>query len=114
VLVIAPVCLGPDQKPVNVNADTVAYAIATSIAAQALEFVSDVAGVRTAQTSCADRLSVAEVKQLLQGSEVNGGMIPKLQAALAALDAGVGQVRIGNIQSMKDKSATKIVTAQKD
>lgn len=114
VLVVAPVCLGPDQKPVNVNADTVAHAIATSMAAQALELVSDVPGVRTAQTACADRLSAVEVQQLLTGSEVSGGMIPKLQAALAALDAGIGHVRIGNIQSMNDRSATKIVATAKD
>jgi len=108
VIVLAPVCLGSDGEPVNVNADTVAHAVAAALAAARLEFVSDVAGIRTPQRGIADRLSAAEARQLLGSEAVTGGMIPKLQAALAALDTGIDRVRVGDLPGMMNDTATEI------
>ncbi len=108
VLVVAPVCLGPDGAPVNVNADTAAHALATALRARSLDFISDVPGVLTSDGEVAPRLSSAEVQALLHGAAITGGMIPKLQAALAALDAGVQQVRVGDLQGMQCRTATEI------
>ena len=105
---VAPVCLGPDGEPVNVNADTVAHAIATALRATTLDFVSDVPGVRTAETRVVSRLDAAGIQRLLRGSEVTGGMIPKLQAALAAIDAGVRWVRVGDLGGMRQGTATEV------
>ena len=108
VLVVAPVCLGPDGAAVNVNADTVAHALATALQAGSLDFISDVPGVRTNSGEVATRLSAQQVKELLHSAAITGGMIPKLQAALAALDAGVTQVRVGDLQGMRRHTATEI------
>jgi acetylglutamate kinase len=107
--VVAPVSLGVDGDPVNVNADTVAHALAVAVQAASLEFVSDVPGVLLEGDEVAGRLSAAEAQRLLAGSAIRGGMIPKLQAALAAVDAGVGRVRIGDLDAMNENTATEIV-----
>lgn len=107
--VIAPVCLGPDGMPVNVNADTVAHAVATALQARSLEFVSDIPGVLDGAKQVLRRLDRHDVKQLMDSAAVSGGMIPKLQAAVAAVDAGVARVRVGDLEHMIDNTATEIV-----
>lgn len=110
IVVLAPVCLGPDAQPINVNADTVAHAVAARLGATRLEFVSDVPGVKLPRDGVAERLSAVEVRRLLGGAAITGGMIPKLQAALAAVDAGVGRVRVGDLPAMLDDTATEITS----
>jgi acetylglutamate kinase len=110
--VIAPVSLGPDGQALNVNADTAAHAIATVLEADSLDFVSDVPGVRTraGSTVVARRLRVQEVEQLLKDSSViKGGMLPKLRSAVAAVDGGVGRVRVGDLPGMARGSATEVI-----
>lgn len=106
--VLAPVCLGRDGRPVNVNADTVAHAVSTALPATTLDFVSDVPGVRTAEAEVIPSLDAARIQGLLRGAEVSGGMIPKLQAALAAIDAGVERVRVGDLRGMQRGTATEV------
>lgn len=107
--VIAPVSVGPDGQPINVNADTAAQAVAAAIEAHTLDFVSDVDGVRTAE-GIALRLTPDEVEALIASAVVRGGMIPKLRAATAALSAGVGRVRVGDLGTMRRETCT-VVTA---
>jgi acetylglutamate kinase len=107
--VLAPVCCGPDGEPINVNADTVAHAVAIAMCATSLDFVSDIPGVKTPDEVAAKRLSRTDISGLLTSSAVSEGMIPKLQAAAAAIDAGVGRVRVGNIDGILEDTATEIV-----
>ncbi len=107
VLAIAPVCLGPDATLLNVNADVVAQAIAVALHVEQLDFVTDVAAVRT-RTGAARHLSPGHIEELVRTSVVDGGMIPKLQASLAALDGGVARVRVGNLESLTQGTATEV------
>ena len=110
--VIAPVSLGPDGEPVNVNADTAAHAIATALSATSLDFVSDIPGVRTRKgsTRVAARLTVRDIQRLVsEGDVIRGGMIPKLESAVAAVAAGVGRVRVGNLGGLGRNTATEVV-----
>lgn len=110
--VIAPVSLGPDEAPVNVNADAAAHALATALGAETLDFLSDVPGVRVDPDSqdCAERLHVPEVRRLTdEAVVVTGGMIPKLRAAAEAVERGVRRVRIGNLSGVRAGRCTEIV-----
>lgn len=107
--VVAPVCLAPDGRPLNVNADTVANALAVALCADALDFLTDVPGLRTPRGQ-ARQIEPMQIEALLSEGVASGGMIPKLQAATAALDTGVRKVRIGNFDSLSADRATEIVT----
>jgi acetylglutamate kinase len=85
--VIAPLALGPEDECLNVNADDAATAIARALGADHLLFVSDVPGVLDAAGQIIPRLTAAQARDLLANGTITGGMIPKLQACLAALDA---------------------------
>lgn len=105
--VLAPICVGPDHLPVNVNADTVAHALAVSVQAQSLDFATDVDGVRVADRVI-PRLSADRIHSLVSRCVIRGGMIPKIQAAAAAARAGVPRVRIGSFQALDCCTATEI------
>lgn len=107
--VIAPVCLGPDGGLLNVNADTVAQAVAAALGAASLDFVSDVPGVYEAAGRVRRRIRGSELEAFLEEAEVRGGMVPKLRASLAAVSAGVGRVRIGTLSSLESNHATEVV-----
>ncbi len=106
-LLIAPVCLGPDGRLVNVNADTAAQSLAVALDAEMLDFASDIEAVRGANGPVRTA-SAAQIDTMIAGPAVQGGMVPKLQAALAALEGGVGQVRIGNFRSLANGRATAV------
>ena len=103
--VIAPLCLGPAGEVLNVNADTVAQAVSTALRAEQLDFVSDVPGVYD-DSGVRWQIRVPEVAKLLSQDSVTGGMVPKLQAALGALEAGVPRVRIGSLTTLRSDAAT--------
>ena len=107
VLVFCSVCMGPDHRPLNVNADTVAHTLAVSLRAESLDFASDVKGVRT-ESGYASELCPADVRKLIQAELVTGGMIPKLQAAVAAVSTGVEGVRIGTLATLRAGTATEV------
>ncbi len=92
--VLSSVALGGDGEYYNVNADQMAAACAIACEADALIFLTDVAGVKHADGSVMARLNTADVAGLIQGSVVSGGMMPKLEACMQALKRGVGRVRI--------------------
>lgn len=95
--VIAPVGLGADGHSYNINADTVAGAVAAALGAEKLVLLTDVEGVRADKddpASLLNRVTADEVKTWMATGKLEGGMIPKLQCCLTALEAGVGRVHI--------------------
>ncbi|HEX7581077.1 MAG TPA: acetylglutamate kinase [Thermoanaerobaculia bacterium] len=91
---VASIALGRDGVLLNVNADSAASALAGALKAQRLVFMTDVEGVKDASGHVLDRLTAAEIRYLLGSSVITGGMRPKLQACLEALEAGVNEVII--------------------
>jgi acetylglutamate kinase len=95
--VIAPVGVGPDGHSYNINADTVAGEVAAALRAAKLVLLTDVEGVRADKedpASLLSRISADEVRGLMVSGRLEGGMIPKIEACLTALEAGVNQVHI--------------------
>jgi acetylglutamate kinase len=91
--VIAPIALEwrreePTAQLLNINADTAAGAIAAALKARTLVFLTDVAGVRSGNGAIASRLEAAEAASLIESGVIEGGMIPKARAGLAAAEAG--------------------------
>jgi acetylglutamate kinase len=87
--VVASIGLGYDGRSYNVNADTVAAALAVALPATKLIMLTDVAGVRGAAGELLSRLSIAEAEELVRAGVAQDGMIPKLRAAGQAARAGV-------------------------
>ena len=92
--VMSSVALGSDGEYYNINADQMASACAVACDADALIFLTDVAGVRDAKGLVIPWLNIREVATLIQHSVIGGGMLPKLEACSQALKKGVGRVRI--------------------
>ena len=95
----------------NVNGDDAATAIAVALGADELCFVADVDGVLEAGQRI-PRLNPAGIRDLADRGVAQGGMLAKLEAAVAALEAGVGAIRIGTLDLLHDPQAgTTIVPA---
>ncbi|HRQ76972.1 MAG TPA: acetylglutamate kinase [Gemmatimonadaceae bacterium] len=95
----------------NVNGDDAATAIAVALGADELCFVADVDGVLEAGQRI-PRLDPAGIRDLADRGVAQGGMLAKLEAAVAALEAGVGAIRIGTLELLHDPQAgTTIVPA---
>jgi acetylglutamate kinase len=94
--VIAPVAPGRDGNTYNINADTFAGAIAGSLGAKRLLFLTDVPGVLDKNGALIPELSVREAKELIAHGTISGGMIPKVETCLEALENGVEGVVILN------------------
>jgi acetylglutamate kinase len=86
VVVIAPLAAGPQSQPLNVNADTVAGEVARAIRAEKLVLFTDVPGVLDGQGQVLPELRREQVELMLEDGTIRGGMIPKIQACLRALD----------------------------
>ncbi len=87
--VVAPIGLGPDGKTYNINADTVAGAVAGAMAAERLILLTDVEGVLDREGNLVSHLTVAEAKALIADGTISGGMIPKIETAIDAVQNGV-------------------------
>jgi acetylglutamate kinase len=87
--VIAPIGIGKDGETYNINADTVAGAVAGAMKAERLILLTDVEGVLDREKKLIQRLSVAEARALIADGTISGGMIPKIQTAIDAVEAGV-------------------------
>ncbi len=87
--VLAPVCPGENGETFNVNADTFAGAIAGALGAARVLFLTDVPGVLDANKQLIRELSRAEAMRLIADGTISGGMIPKVETCLEALDRGV-------------------------
>lgn len=93
--VVAPVATGmADNETFNVNGDTAAGAIAGALQADRLLLLTDVAGVKNAAGEVVTALTPDEVREMMESGVIGGGMIPKVETALAALAQGVRAVTI--------------------
>jgi acetylglutamate kinase len=90
--VIPTLALGAESL-LNVNGDETAAAVAIALQCEELVFLTDVEGVKDAEGNVIE--SSSDPAELLAARFVSGGMIPKLRAVKAALDAGVSSVRVG-------------------
>ena len=95
--VICPVGFDSSFNSYNVNADDAACAIATAVKAAKLAFLTDIEGVYRDpldRSSLISELTIPEAKGFLKSGNVGGGMLPKLQNCIAAIEAGVSRVHI--------------------
>jgi acetylglutamate kinase len=95
--VVAPIARGGDGRTYNLNADTAAGALAAAVGASKLVFLTDVEGLYrelTDDSSLISKITAAELSDLLATGSASAGMIPKIRAALDAMDGGVDHVHI--------------------
>lgn len=102
--VISPISLG-DEGAYNVNADSVACAIAAALNADAVVFVTNVAGVMRDDQVIAS-LTARQAEALIKSQVIKGGMIPKVRAALDAVANGACAARITNLEGLRNGSGT--------
>jgi acetylglutamate kinase len=87
--VVAPVGVGADGQTYNINADTVAGAIAGALNAERMLMLTDVRGVLDAKGQFIPEMTVAEAKQGIADGWISGGMIPKVETCIYAVEQGV-------------------------
>ncbi len=87
--VIAPIGVDAAGETYNINADTVAGAVAAAVKATRLLLLTDVAGVLDADQKLIPELTAATARRLIADGVINGGMIPKIETCLDAVDGGV-------------------------
>jgi acetylglutamate kinase len=92
--VLAPVAAAAGGGTFNVNADTFAGAIAGALKAKRLLLLTDVPGVLDKDKNLIEELSVADARRLIADGTISGGMIPKVETCIYALDQGVEGVVI--------------------
>jgi len=88
--VIAPVGVGRHGETFNINADTVAGSVAGAMQAERLVLLTDVEGVLDQEGKLMPRLSLREARTLIADGTISGGMIPKIETAIDAVENGVG------------------------
>lgn len=87
--VIAPLGAGRDGETFNVNGDTAAGAIAGALKADRLLLLTDVSGVKNAEGEVVTELKAEQIRQMTRDGVIAGGMIPKTETALDAIERGV-------------------------
>jgi acetylglutamate kinase len=105
--VISPISLGVDGQSYNVNADQVAAAVAASVGASRLVFVSNVPGVLL-DGAVAPLLTTDQAEAHIANGQIFGGMIPKVRAAMEALQAGAPAAVITNLAGLAAGGGTVI------
>ncbi len=92
--VVAPIGIGEAGETYNINADTAAGAVAGAMGASRLIMLTDVTGVLDKDGELIPKLTVSEARKLIEDGTISGGMIPKIETCMAAIDAGVEGVAI--------------------
>ena len=92
--VIAPIGMGANGETYNINADTAAGAIASAIGAHKLMMLTDVAGILTKDKELISDIQSEEIPPLMDDGTITGGMIPKVETCMHALENGVQQAHI--------------------
>ena len=92
--VIAPVGVDEEGATYNINADTVAGAVAAALGAMRLVLLTDVSGVLDKDRTLISSLDIQEASQGIADGVLTGGMIPKIQCCMEAVDAGVEKAHI--------------------
>lgn len=95
--VVSSVSTDGDGRGLNINADSVAFALASHLSASAMVFLSDIPGILR-DGAVIRELSAAEAQSLVASGVVSGGMIPKVSASVEALARGVQNVIIGQYE----------------
>lgn len=95
--IVAPVGLDENYQTYNINADDAACAIARAVSAEKLAFLTDIEGVYKNpddKSTLISELPIAEAKELIESGYIGGGMLPKLNNCIDAIDNGVSRVHI--------------------
>lgn len=92
--VIAPIGAGRNGETYNINADTAAGALAGAMRAAKLIMLTDVAGLMNRNKELISELSVEEARMLMKDGTISGGMIPKIETCIHALEQDVRSVHI--------------------
>ena len=95
--VVTPLATGPEGETLNVNGDSAAGFLAGALGAEKIVFLSDTHGIRRDPDdpdSFAPTLTEIEIRDMIDGGVIGGGMLPKVAAAIAALDKGVPKAHI--------------------
>jgi acetylglutamate kinase len=87
--VIAPISAGEGGETYNINADTAAGAIAAAVGATRLLLLTDIVGVLDKEGKLLENLTVSQVRSLMSDGTISGGMIPKLETCIEAVEGGV-------------------------
>lgn len=95
--VVAPIGVSDEFEDYNINADDAACAVATALNAEKLVFLTDIEGVfidPTDKSTLISEMNLDEARELIDNGVVGGGMLPKLNNCIAAMDNGVARVHI--------------------
>ncbi|OGO06425.1 MAG: acetylglutamate kinase [Chloroflexi bacterium RBG_13_56_8] len=106
--VISPISLGENGRPYNVNADHAALAIAAALRVEEAIFLTDVPGVMHGGIVL-EEISAQRARHLIDTGHITGGMIPKVNSALDAIEGGVHSARITDLASLVVGSGTRVV-----
>jgi acetylglutamate kinase len=87
--VIAPIGVGPDGETLNINADTAAGAIAAALGAARMYMLTDIEGVLDKDKKLISELTVSEARSAIESGVITGGMIPKIENCIDAIQSGV-------------------------
>ncbi len=121
--VIAPVGMDEDGKSLNINADTLAGELAASLKAEKYVVLTDVRGIMRDPedpSTLISRLSCDEARALIEDGTIAGGMLPKVESCIRALELGVGRGHILNgntphslvLELLTDKGIGTMVNGQ--
>lgn len=94
--VIAPVGVGECGETFNINADLVASEVARALSATRLILLTDVDGVLDSEGTLVSSIGAAKMKEMIEEETISGGMIPKIECALNAVESGVEKAHIIN------------------
>lgn len=97
--VIAPIGVGKDGESYNINADTVAGEIAAALSAEKLMFLTDIDGIRTVPDNPDTLLyviTINEIYEYIKSGVISGGMLPKVDGCIKAIQSGVKRTHILN------------------
>ncbi len=109
-VVVSPISLGWDGNTYNVNADEAASAVAAALDADLLNFISNVPGVLE-NGRILPNLTIHQTETLITDGIITDGMVPKVKAALDAVEQGVLQARIVNLTGLLQSGGTRFSKA---
>ncbi len=107
-VILSPISLGDDGHSYNVNADEAATAVANALNANLLSFVSNVPGVLE-NGRLHTTLTMNQSELLIQNGVITDGMIPKIRAVQKAMQAGIPQTQIINLEGLQQGVGTRFL-----
>ena len=103
--VVSSVSMEACGKALNINADEAALAVAQAMKARKLFFISDIPGVLK-EGKVISLLTKAQSQAEIEGGVISGGMIPKVNSSITALEKGVKEISIGEYKVLGDLEKT--------